>query len=231
MPITKGCNVRVVVDGIDLSSQSSGAQLAAAMGVAEYFIMTDCAAQKEPTRPAVTLAHNGYFTGEGATAFEEALKARLASATDVRVAFIILPSIFYLLRQTWADQMSLDAPVEEMLTVEGNWAEAGQVARGRVILGGSVATGTVSAVLDLGAARIGTPGTLFFAASGYTDGRDVTILVEGSANGTSGWSTVRSQLLADVGDAEFAVASLVRYLRATITFAGGGSINAYTGII
>lgn len=227
----KGCNARVIVDGVDLSSQSSGATLSAAMGVAGYFVMTDCSEQSDPTRPAVTLQHNGYFTGEGATAFEEAMHDRLASATDVRVAFVILPSVFYLLRATWADQMTIDAPLDGMLAVEGNWAEAAEAARGLVILGGSVATATVSSVLDLGAGRVGTAGTLYFASSGYEDGRDVTILIEGSATGVGAWSTVRSEVLADVGDAEYNVASLPRYLRATVTFAGAGKINAYAGII
>ncbi len=182
-----GSAARIYIDEFELSQQSSGAEFNAELQTETYNIMGEATAQQYVTTPEYSIPHHGYYTGHGAQPnlgyFEETLFSRLGSNTPVTVT-LTLGSVSYTFIGTWGSQLNISAPVEGLITIDGNWSSPDSLIRGAAIAGADYATaaGSNGTPIDLGAA--GVADGVVFHVYGFTGAGTVTAKIQTSA--TSG---------------------------------------------
>jgi len=175
-----GSAARIWIDEFELSQQSSGAEFQAELTTESYNIMGQSAVQQYAATPSFSIPHHGYYTGHGATPnlgyFEEALYARLGTTLPVTVTLILGP-ITYTMFGSWGTQLTIDAPVEGLITMDGNWASPDSIRRGAFVASQAFPTqGLNSTPVDLGAANIAN--AIVVHAHGFTGAEVVTVAVQ-----------------------------------------------------
>lgn len=153
----KGYQTRILVDGYDFSGVSNVAQMACAVGALEYSVFQTAGVLRLPGAAAATLEHRGYYNGKVDGTLEKELYDRLGT-TDAVYTTLVLDTagaipVAYTLANTWNGQLTLAAPVKELLTVAGQWQGADR----RMYRGYQLYRGTISATgaqdyIDFGAA-------------------------------------------------------------------------------
>jgi|SRR5215204_3505231 len=186
----QGHQARIFIDEFELTQQSSGASFTSEMQVIQYPIMGDPAQQQQVTSPTFTIPHRGYYTGRGATGdlgyFEDTLQKRLGSTTPVTVSLMLGP-ITYTMFGTWGTQLTIDAPVADLITIEGNWASPDSVKRGLVAANQTFTDLATSTPVDLGAVGIANGAVIH--ASGFADlsaGAETVIVTVETASTSGG---------------------------------------------
>lgn len=122
---------RIFVGGWDMSAQSSGANMDASYNVLSYNIMGQSAAQQDITTGKFSITHNGYFTGVPATP-DGYLEPEMYSAlgtTNPEIVTLVVGPVSYT-GAAWANQFTVNAPVAEFITIEGNWSVQENLIRG-----------------------------------------------------------------------------------------------------
>ena len=166
----QGSVARIYVDEFELTQQSSGAELNVEIDELSYNIMGQSATQKEVAAPNFTIPHHGYYTGRGASGdmgyFEDTIQKRLGTALPVTVT-LLLGTVAYTLIGTWGSQMTIDAPVDGLITIDGNWSSPDSVVRGAAVPGANYTNGQNGTPIDLGG--IGKANGAVFHVSGFAD--------------------------------------------------------------
>lgn len=199
----QGSQSKIFIDEFELTQQSSGAEFNAEFDTIQYPIMGSVAMQQQVAAPTYSIPHHGYYTGRGASGglgyFEETLQSRLGTTTPVTVTLVLGP-IAYTLMGTWGSQLTFDAPVDGLITMEGNWSSPTGVRRGYVIPAVSLADMAVSPNIDIGA--VGIANAVVIHAGGFADltagGESVTVNVQ-TSNAPAG--TYATWLAASGGNA------------------------------
>lgn len=233
-----GSVARIYVDEFELTQQSSGAELVAELQTIQYNIMGQSAAQSEVTSPSISIPHHGYYTGKGATGdlgyFEDTIQSRLGTDEPVVVTLLLGP-VAYTLFGTWGSQMTIDAPVDGLITVDGNWSSPDQTIRGAAVPNNSYTSGQNGTPVDIGAADVANGAV--FHASGFADltagAEEVVVKVQTSASsgGTyTDWLTATfkkpgAQIVTGANNPN-------RWVRVVVTFTAGvpGPVNAFASI-
>jgi hypothetical protein len=154
-------NSRVLVDGYEVTGQTSGIIIDGQVGVLEWMVLQATAVEKEPNFATIVMTHNGYFFGPTAGYLYEELADRIES-NDPTVVTAILGTqypapIAYVIPTSFAQQLRIDAPIANLMTVTGNWPVGTERAyRGYVAYYGSISATGAKTAIDLGAA--GTAG-------------------------------------------------------------------------
>jgi len=153
IPGVPASQAKIFIDEFELTQQSSGATLEAELQTLTYDIMGDAAKHQQVTTPNFTIPHSGYYTGRGLSRglgyFEDELSARLGTTTPVIVSLVLGP-VVYTLNETWGTQLTIDAPVADLITIEGNWSSATGVGRGMVVAYGTFDSLDDSTPIDVG---------------------------------------------------------------------------------
>ncbi len=154
-------NARVIIDGYEVTGQTSGIVVDGQVGVLEWMVLQATAVEKEPNFATVVLTHNGYFFGPTAGYLYEELADRIETGTPTVVSAILgtqYPApVAYVIPTSFAQQLRIDAPIANLMTVAGNWPVGTERAyRGYVAYYGSISATGAKTAIDLGAA--GTAG-------------------------------------------------------------------------
>lgn len=228
MPI-QAFNTRILVDRYDLSGMSNALALAIDSTAIEYNVFQDPAKQFVAGNPTSTLQHNGYYTGPGASELENVLYSYMTANGQVTA---ILGTnqpvpVAYVIPTAYNGQMTIDSPVNELITLQGTWnVSAGQLYRGYQLWYGQITATGAKPGVDFGAAGAsGGKAWLHFISSvgTVTNG---TVVVESddnvgmtspTARGTFTFSTSGDHSL------EINLAAVERYLRINATGLGGAT--------
>lgn len=124
-----GYKARINVDGINLSHYSTSVSVEGASEQYEFQRLTDKSLQTVPVGSSFAVAHNGFYTGNIAGLLEEVFSSRIKSGAPCVVA-VTFDKVAYILEDSWASQMTITAPVSEVITIEGRWSGARKVSRG-----------------------------------------------------------------------------------------------------
>lgn len=230
MPV-RGCQTKILIDEWDLSGDSNSVNLTADVAVLDYVTFQNCFQQRLPGLPMSSIAHTGYFSGPGAGEMEEELHARLGSGNDVIVGIILgtalTAPVGYCLRTAFNQQLRLNAPVAELITVDGNWS--GNTAEGlqrglQVALATAEdSTGAVGSGADFGAA--GSAGGRVFVFVQDIGGTATDAVIKLQSDSDSNFGTAADEAtitFSAVGGYSAALSGTVnRYLRAYIDDLGG----------
>ncbi|MCR4303213.1 MAG: hypothetical protein NUV63_03150 [Gallionella sp.] len=185
------------------------------------------------------ISQKGNYSGKGAGYIEQEVNARLDTATAMYVAALFGTNVAgcpgYVTTQSWGQQMTMDMPIADLITLASEWPSSGQMIRGLRLT--SVATQTVSATgalasVDFGAVgSAGGVGYLFITTiTGTAVG--ATIDIESSATeggvylseGTFTFSSTGIQVVALSGAVD-------RWLRLNITSLGTATSFVVTAIV
>lgn len=239
IPGVAASQARIYVDEFELTQQSSGAELNATMQEISYPIMGDSSTHQQITTPSFNIPHRGYYTGRGATNdlgyFEDTIRSRLGTTDDVVVSLILGP-VTYTLFGTWNTQMTIDAPVAELITIEANWASPESVRRGLTIPANTFADSDVTPSIDLGAA--GVANAFVVHAYGFDDltagAETVTVNVQTSTTQGGTYTTWLSAVLKKPGAVLVSGANNPnRWVRVQVDFTAGvpGPVTAAESVL
>lgn len=225
---------RIFIDEFELTQQSSGAEFNAELNTETYELMGQPTAQQYVSTPSYSIPHHGYYTGHGAQPnlgyFEEVLYARLGTATPVTVTLQLGP-VAYTMIGTWGSQLNIDAPVEGLITIDGNWSSPDQLIRGTASPSADYTSGMNGEPIDLGAA--GVANGVIFHVSGFTTG-SVTVKLQTAttAGGTyTDWAGMTWTFAAPGAKLVTGVVNPAQFARLVVTFSGTpGPISAFANI-
>lgn len=177
--VVQGSAARIYIDEFELTQQSSGAEFNAEFATESYNIMGEPTAQQYISTPNYSIPHHGYYTGVGAQPslgyFEETLYSRLGSATPVTVTLAFGP-ISYTLFGSWGSQLTIDAPVEGLITMDGNWSSPDSIRRGAVAASQAFPTNLLTSTpINVGA---NVANGFVVHAHGYTPAEQITVDVQ-----------------------------------------------------
>jgi hypothetical protein len=186
---SKACNAKFLLDGYDMSGQSSGASIALDATSIDYDQMDTCVALKIPTAPATVFDHNGYYTDKTAGYLEKETYDRLGATADNYIGYIPDSSLTvapaYVIDNTFASVLKMEAPVKGLLTVTGQWPTGDNAtARGYVVYTGTISATGVKTYVDFGAAGAAGGRAFLFVRAITGTATNATVVVESCA--TSG---------------------------------------------
>ena len=232
-----GNKARILMDGVNLSCVTATLNIEQTTG--EYDQSTLCSDVME-YRPGLSqggISIDGYFDGvDGGT--EEALYAALG-ANDKIVAAILnytaLPSSAYVIEDASNLNMTWSSPTDGLITMNGSFKGREGLRRGKVLFYNVTksATGLGTAIQNTGVTTSST-GRIFIFLTDWQGTRSapITLDVETSANGTTGWS-VDSSFSFTTRDAKAAVLSTPAgpYFNVDVTSLGGTTSVTFTVIV
>lgn len=230
---------RVLVNGYDLSSESTSLSVATAVNTVEWQTIDQSTANTLPDTPTSNITHNGYFSDEDPGGLENQLYDALGT-TDATYITALLGTqltvpVGYTLESAWSDQMTVTAAAGELITVEGNWLSRATdvpMLRGYLLHSGLAnATGPLGTAVDFGAAGaaggfahlhvtavVGTATSATITVQGSTALAMTTPVTLGtftfSGNSTTGIQSVRISL---------GTGTVHRYQRLNVTSLGGAT--------
>jgi hypothetical protein len=192
LPGVPASQARIFIDEFELTQQSSGAEFNAEMETYTYNIMGDATVHQEIGAGNYSIPHRGYYTGRTSPSpitgyFEEVLQSRLGTTLPVIVTLVLGP-IAYTLKNTWNSQLTIDAPVDGLITIEGNWASPDTAYRDLVLVNQQFTDLQAVAGIDGGAVAAAYRGFVIhvggFPAVVDANNVKVTIATSATAGGT-----------------------------------------------
>lgn len=236
----KGCQVRIAVDGLDLSTQSTAATLNFNVTAVDYNTFQVCSTQRFPILSDGVLDHTGLFTAPDPGYLEREMQSRLGSDTDSIVSLILGTSlpipVAYSLKAAWNAQLKLEAPITQLITAQGKWLlrNVEMYRLYQAYYGPASATGGL-AYIDVGSFS-GKNGKLILHVLGITGtATNASVIIETSnATNFSSPTTLGTFTFSAVG-AQSAVFTNKsgRYIRANVSSLGGAtalSLLALAGV-
>lgn len=234
MPV-RAFNTRVLVDQFDFSLDTKGVTVSFAVDVLDANSLQVAAKQSIPGPSDGTIEMSSYFKANAAGTIENELYARLGSTTDCIVCVLLdttaLGNPAYVQRTTWNNQLKIDAPIANVITLDGNWKDTTD-------RGLSIAHATISATggqtgVDFGVAGsaggwatltvraiVGTATNATFTIESATDAP----FTSPTSHGTFTLSAVGAQAITFAG-------TVNRYVRLRCTALGGATSFAVTAIV
>lgn len=156
----RGKNARIIVDGYDLTGQSSGIIVESNVGVLEWMVLMADGVNKEAGLADIRITHNGYMFGKDAGDLQREIESRILSGAATVVAATLgahyaapIAPPAYIIPTSFAQQLRIETPVAGLMTVNGSWPTGDERAyRGKQVYYGAVSATGAKPVVDLGAA-------------------------------------------------------------------------------
>jgi hypothetical protein len=236
MPI-KAYNTRLLVDEFDFSGDTKGVTLSFAVSTLEANTLQSAAAKRIAGPVDGTLECQGYWAGGDAGLLDNEVYDRLGSETGCVVSVLFdtraVGNPGYTQRTTWGQQMKIDSPVDNLITLDSTWQD--NTDRGYFVADGVVdATGGQTVVDFLAAGTLGGWAVLHVTAiTGTATGAEfdvessTTNFGTATTHGTFTVSDTGGYLLTWTGD------SVGRYVRLNCTDLGGATditVHAIVGV-
>ena len=190
----RGNTARIFLDGVDLSATTSELSIETTTG--EYDV-TNLASTLSEFRPGLNEGRiniNGYFHGVMSGQEEAALYAALGASNKIVAAvfdYTSLPAPAYVIENGSNLELSWSAPTDGIFTIFFGFRGQLGVKRGLLLTykSNKTATGLGTAV-QIPGVTTGSVGRIFSFVHGITGTQsgDITLAVQSSATGTSGWT-------------------------------------------
>lgn len=235
MPV-RAFETRFLVDGFDFSGDTKGLTLSFQTSQLDASTLQSAAAKKIPGPTDGTIECQGYWDGGAAGRLDDEINARLGSETPCVVSVFFdtraVGNPAYTQRTTWGQQMKIDSPVDNLITLDSTWQHVTD--RGYCVADALVDANGGMTVIDFGAAgTLGGWAALHVTAiAGTASGAEFT--VESSATNFGTPTTHGTFTLSDIGGYLVTFAGAVgRYVRLNCTDLGGAdslTVHAVVGV-
>lgn len=226
---TKSCHLKWLLDEYDLSGDSFSATLRFANETIDASHFQECATLSAPSPGENGFELQGYYTGPAAGQLEHELSTRLLSGAPATVTVIpdnrALGNPAYVRSTQWLNQLTLAAPVKQLITLTGGFM-SGEVLRGLLVADHErTATGRIGAA----ARPAGTPlsGTLWVHVTELDGPGPGPLTVQAESYSTVGLLTPTSHGVLSVSAlgvgmaAVTGVGSLQNFVGVNVTSLGG----------
>jgi len=233
----KAWNTRLLVDGFDFSGDTKGVTLSFQTSQLDASTLQSSAAKKIPGPTDGTLECQGYWGGGDVGKLDDEINARLGSETPCVVSVLFdtraVGNPAYTQRTTWAQQMKIDSPIDNLITLDSTWQNVTD--RGYCVADATISATGGQTVIDFGAAgTLGGWAALHVTAiAGTASG--ATFTVQSAALVGFGTPTTHATFtLSDTGGYLVTFAGAVgRYVRINCTGLGGAdsiTVHAIVGV-
>lgn len=225
-----GRYTKFLIDEFDFSGDSNALSTNPTVNALDATGFQQDGMRYKPGLAAGNLSQNGFYAGKGAGEIEQELHSRLGTTSAVYVAAIYgtnqTKPCAYVLEDTWGDQLEIDMPVAELITLSSEWPQSNQFRRGHVVFDGTIDATGGQASVDFGA-QGAAGGTAYLFVTGITgSATDATIDIESS--GTDAFAGEEASegtfTFSAVGVVKVALTGTVdRYIRINCTSLGGAT--------
>lgn len=222
----KGTELRIWVDEYDFSSSTSQLELVIEVGEAERTSLTSAAQEFLPMLAKCTVTQNGYFEGVLPNGFEAELADRFAEKSAI-VTVLTQASdancVAYVLSDASNYNMAFGAPVNGLVTLNGQWGTSNAVRRGLRVYDGIFDAVENGATVDFGVGTTKGGAAFLHVASITGTAENATIEVQSSADGNT-WVNKGTFTLSAVGGYSLTLTGTVgRYVWLSCTDLGGAT--------
>jgi hypothetical protein len=236
----RGYAVKMLVDEFDLSGQSNRVSIDASVAPLEAPVFQNPAVEITPGQASAAIEHGGYFIGANAGQLERVFYDRLGSSVAAYVGVLLGTDqpivVGYVQDATWAQQLKIDTPVKEVITLSGNWPfTGGGLKRGYLLYDGAISATGAKPGIDFGAAGAAGGVAYLFVPSITGTATSATVTVQSDSD--SGFGTAATEgtfTFSAVGVVKIALSGVIgRYLRINTTSLGGAtafSVAAVAGV-
>lgn len=225
----RGTDVRVFINELDVSGDTAEVSVETTVEEYEAATLTSEIADYSPGINSGQININGYFNGVE-DGFEDSFRQALGSATNLVMMladFQNLPCPAYVCENAYNLNMVWTMPVDGLITIDGAFKAKRGVKRGKLLQYKTTYSSTgLGTSLQLVGVTSGMPGKAYVVVHsvGGTQTTPITLKVQSSANGTSGWSDKASFSFAAPGAQAIEVASPTgEFFGINITSLGGAT--------
>lgn len=223
-----GTYTKLLIDEFDFSGASNALTVTTNVNPLETTVFQATGTTYLPGLPGGEITHNGYYNGKGAGMIEQEIKARLGTTDTVYTAALGGTNIdacpAYVTKSTWGQQLTIDMPVAELITLSGQWPAVMGMSRGLRIYDGTLSsTGTQTARDFASAGSSGGTAYLFVQSISGT-ATNATIDIESATTEGGSYSSEGTFTFSDVGVQVVTMSGTVnRWLRLNVTSLGGAT--------
>lgn len=221
---------KILLDGYDFSGLTNGVSIDIPVGMLEYGVLQQNSMSKIPSYPTPAIVHNGFYDGPNAGQMFDYFHDKLGSANDVTVGVILGTSlaipVAYVLPTSFGQQLKIDAPYNQLLTLSGNWpAGTSRIYRGKQIQYGTISATGAQTGKDFGAAgSAGGRAWLFVQA---IDGTATNATIKVQSDSDAGFGTAADEgtfTFSAIGAYELTLSGTVnQHVRLNCTSKGGAT--------
>ena len=218
---------KILVDAFDFTGDTSSIEVNTSSSTQDATALGDTGTVEVITTVAGTITQNGYFNGVGAGELEKELYDRFATGSAHVAALFGTDDTdcpAYVLPATQANNLTIAAPVDGVITVNGGWGSGTGIKRGIRIYSGTISATGGTTAYDLGAAgSAGGWGYLFVQAITGT-ATSAEIDIESSATEGGTYASEGTFTFSATGDYALDMSGTVnRWLRVNCTSLGGAT--------
>lgn len=199
----------------------------------EYLTLCSTGLQYEPFLPSGTIETQGYYSGSGAGYIEKEVYDRLGTSTATYVTALYgtnaTKAAAYTIHSTWGSQMTVEAPVDNLITLNSAWTEQTTYRGWRIFSGTISATGDQTSV-DFGSAGSSGGYAYLYVTTITGSATNAAVKIQSSSNdstfadeGTFTFSNKSCQVVTMSG-------TVNRYLRLSCTSMGGATSFVVQGV-
>lgn len=225
---TRGTNAKLLIDEFNFSCDTNSLTVTGSVAALDSTGL--CATGTTFVAGLTTggLTHAGYYSGKGAGYIEQELNARLGTATPVYVAAIIGTATAgcpaYVCASTWGKQLTINLPLAELITLNGEWDAPGGLVRGLRLVDATLSATGAGTAYDTGAAGSAGGRAFLFVSAIVGTATSATIDVESSATQGGTYASEGTFTLSAVGVQTLTMSGTVnRWLRINTTSLGGAT--------
>jgi hypothetical protein len=226
MAPVRGTSAHLLIDEFDFSGETNSITISAEVSTLDPTNLASTGSEKIPNLPDGRIEHSGFHNGVGAGSIFQELYDRLGSATTAFVAVLLgdagQPAV--VLPATWANQLTMEAPVNDLITLAGAWPSNGAMQNGVLVYRGAVsATGAQTAV-DFGAAGADGGFAYLFVQDITGTAASAAVKVQSATTQGGSYADEGTFTFSGVGVQTVAMTGTVnRWLRANVTSLGGAT--------
>ena len=190
----RGTECRIFISQYDFSAVTSGFSVETTVGEIESATLTSTVADYAPAMNGGAINIEGYFYNPAPTGEEGVLYATLGDPNKIVAAIFDyqnLPASAYVIEGAYNNAMSWSAPSDGLIQMSGAFRGADGLKRGKLMQykTARTATGAGAAVRLVGTltSHVGRM-IVFVHSTAGTQTSPLTLKIQSSANGTSGWA-------------------------------------------
>lgn len=216
-------HTKILIDEFDFSGDNNVFAVETSIATLDVTGFQADAIRQIPGLPGGMISHGGYYTGADAGDIEAEMQSRQGDAGSAYVAVLLGTNTAgcpaYIVPTTWGQMLKHNMPFDGILTLNGEWPAAAGMRRGLRLRDATIVATGAGASVDLGAG--GTAGGTLYLFVQATNGENVAVAVEHSANGSTGWTAKATGEIDDEGVVVVAFSgSINRYVRINVTSLG-----------
>lgn len=232
----RGSYTKLLIDEFDFSGSSNSLSVNGNVAALETTAFQDTGTAYLPGLPGGMITHNGYYDGKGAGQIEQEIHALLGTSSTVYTAAMLGTNTnacpAYVTKSTWGEQLTIDMPVDGLITLSGQWPAVMGFSRGLRIYEGTLSSTGTQTARDFASAGSNGGTAYLFVQTITGTATNATIDVESATTEGGSYSSEGTFTFSAVGVQTMTLSGTVnRWLRLNVTSLGGATDFTVVAIV